>query len=90
MRRALKGVTTEWNNLALVLGLSYSVISAIKSNNPTDVNQCVLEVIHAWLTKKGDDPSWTNLYTALRDPLVNRKDIASSIENQFMQPLNSC
>ena len=87
MRRALKGVTTEWDDLAEVLGLPYSEVKAIKANNPNDVKQCLKEVVEAWLMKKGDEPSWTNLCTALKDPLVDRKDIASSIEKQF---IHSC
>ena len=84
MRRALKGVTTEWDDLAEVLGLPCPEIDTIRANNPNDVKQCLKKVIEAWLMKKGDEPSWTNLCTALKDPLVDRKDIASSIEKQFI------
>ena len=33
--------------------------------------------------KGSQPPSWNSLCTALRDPLVNCKDIASSIEQKY-------
>ena len=84
MRLALQGITKEWDDLAEALGLPDSDIDAIKINNPSDVKQCVKEVVDQWLKGKGSEsPSWTNLCTALKDPLVNRKDLASNIEKNM-------
>ena len=85
MRLALQGITKEWDDLAGALGLPHSDIDAIKTNNPSDMKQCVKEVVDQWLEGKGSEsPSWTNLCMALRDPLVNRKDFASNIEKKYM------
>ena len=81
VRIALQGITKEWDDLAEALGLSEPDIDAIKTDNPSDVKQCVKEVVDRWFKGKGSEPpSWASLCAALRDPLVNRKDIASSIE----------
>ena len=86
VRLALQGITKEWDDLAEALGLPDSDIDVIKTNNPSDVKQCVKEVVDQWFKGKGSEPpSWTHLCTALRDSLVNRKDIALKIEKD-----NSC
>ena len=85
MKIALKGIIKEWQNLAEALGLPSEEIIAIKANNPSDVKQCVNEVVDGWFKWKAEKkPSWSNLYEALKDPTVNRKDIASEIKNIYM------
>ena len=85
MRIALQGITKEWDDLAEAFGLPDSDIDAIKTDNPSDVRQCLKEIVDRWFKGKGSElPSWTSLCTALRDPLVNRKDIALNIEKQYI------
>ena len=85
VKLALIGITREWKDLAEALGLPEPDIDAININHSSDVQQCVSEVVDCWFKGKGSEsPSWTNLCTALRDPLVNRKDIASRIEKDFL------
>ena len=84
MKLALLGITKEWKDLAEALGLPDSDIDAIKTDHSSDVKQCVKEVVDCWFQRKGqsEPPSWTNLCTALRNPLVDRKDIALRIETE--------
>ena len=85
MRIALQGITKEWDDLAEALGLLKSDIDAIKTDNPNNVKQCVKEFVDLWFKEKGSEsPSWTNLCTALRDPLVDRKDLAVNIERKYL------
>ena len=86
VKLALIGITKEWKDLAEALGLPEPDIDAISINLSSDVTQCVKEVVEQWFQGKGSEPpSWTNLCIALRDPLVNRKDIVSKIEQQYLQ-----
>ena len=83
MKIALQGITREWKDLAEALGLPYSDIDAIKANNPSDMKQCMKEVVAQWLKEKGSEsPSWTSLCTALRD--LKCIDIAFKIEKEYM------
>jgi len=78
--RELKEVTHEWYELGLILGLEYSTLETIKANNQT-VQERKRTMVASWLQKKDNSsPSWQALVTALRDPLVNRLDIAKQIE----------
>ena len=78
--RELKEVIHEWYELGLILGLEYSTLETIKANNQT-VKDCKRTMVASWLQKKDNSsPSWQALVTALRDPLVNRPDIANLIE----------
>ena len=84
VRTALIDIVKEWEDLGVVLGLSDAEVEKIGVNNPNDINGCMRELIKQWLKMKGSQPpSWNSLCTALRDPLVNRKDIASSIEQKY-------
>ena len=86
MKVALKDITEEWDDLAEVLGLPQSDIDTIESNHSSNVRKCVKEVVKCWFQRKGSaPPSWANLCTALRDPLVNRKDIVSTIERSHLK-----
>ncbi len=86
VRRALKGIVSEWDDLGEVLGLPHHEVKSIKVNFPKDVKECLKEVIEKWLEGKGsgEPPSWLSLCKALRDPLVSRPDVASSIERTYL------
>ena len=76
-------VVEEWNDLGEALGLPDHVVQTIKINNPGNVKQCMKKIVDAWFEEKRNPPSWNNLCEALRDPLVDRKDIASKIETKY-------
>ncbi len=86
VRRALVGIVCGWDDLGVVLGLSYHEVKSIKLNFPKDVQECLKEVIGKWLEGKGsgEPPSWKGLCKALRDPLVSRPDVASNIEQTYL------
>ena len=80
VKTALIGIVKEWRDLAAALGLSDADAEKIRHDN-NDTDGCMRDLIEQWLQTKGSQPpSWSSLCTALRDPLVNRKDIASNIE----------
>ncbi len=86
VRRALVGIVSGWDDLGVVLGLPYHEVKSIKLNFPKDVQECLKEVIGKWFEGKGsgEPPSWLSLCKALRDPLVSRSDVASSIEQTYL------
>ncbi len=85
VRRALKGIVSEWDDLGEVLGLPPDEIESIKVDCPRDVKECLKKAIKKWLEGKGSDepPSWKSLCEALKDTLVSRPDVASSIERTY-------
>ncbi len=85
IRRALKDIVSGWDDLGVVLGLPYNEVKLIKVNNPKDVKECLKEVIEKWLEGKGsgEPPSWKSLCQALKDQIVSRPDVASSIERTY-------
>ncbi len=76
-------IAKEWDDLGEALGLPHSLIQIIKADHPSDVRQCMKEVVNAWFENKGDPPSWKSLCEALRDPLVERNDVALNIEKKY-------
>ena len=85
VRRALDGIVSGWDDLGVVLGLPHQEVKSIKVNYSNDVKECLKEVIEKWLEGKGsgEPPSWKRLCKALRDPLVSRPNVASSIERTY-------
>ncbi len=77
VRRALDGIVCGWDDLGVVLGLPHQEVKSIKVNYPKDVKE-------RWLEGKGSPPSWLSLCKALKDPLVSRPDVASSIEQTYL------
>ncbi len=86
VRRALQGIVSEWDDLGEVLGLPHHEVQSIEVNCSKDVKKCLKEVIAKWLEGKGsgEPPSWLSLCQALRDPLVSRPDVASSIKRTYL------
>ena len=83
LSRVLSSISTltgEWFNLGLALGLSNSTLNTIEHNNPRDARRCLTEMVNDWL--HNSQPSWRQLVSALRSPLVNRIDIANIIATQ--------
>ena len=83
--RELRGIN-EWFELGLALGLEYSTLNGIKTDNTT-VNECKREMVRSWLQKKDKctPPSWQALVAALKDRLVERNDIAEQIEQKYKE-----
>ncbi len=86
IRRSLKGIASEWDDLGELLGLPYDKVESIKVDCPRDVKECLKKVIRKWLEGKGsgEPPSWRSLCEALRDPLIGREDLASKIEKKYV------
>lgn len=84
VRQALCEITKEWDELAEALGLPYEEVEVIRKDNPKDVRRCLREVIDKWFEiQVRPSPSWSALCVALKQPLVNRNDIASRIERKY-------
>ena len=63
---AVKGLTADWDKLALYLHLNEGDIKIIKKDNPQDAEACLIKTIYLWLkenhnTAKFGHPSWKTL-----------------------------
>ena len=77
------GITKEWRSFAVALELNQADIAAISGNYSHNVADCLSEVIKLWFQENGKKVSWENLCKALRDPMVNRRDLAEKIEEKY-------
>ena len=72
----------EWQRLGLALGLLYSTLKKIKKEQQGDIDDCMMEMLEAWLqqrdnvTKTGV-PSWAVLRRALEE--IDENQLASEI-----------
>ena len=71
----------NWQSLGLELGLLYPTLKRIKKEQREDINDCIMEMLAAWLqqqdnvAKKGV-PSWPTLMALMN---INEKKLADSI-----------
>ena len=75
----LVSVAPRWMELGLSLGLEQSVLDALESNYPRDVNRCLTETLARWLQQVRTARSWRAITNALISPSINRVDLAHSI-----------
>ena len=68
---AVVDIAAKWKSLGLALGIRPADLGAISSKHPNDPNECLTDVLHAWLqqqhcdTKKFCQPSWKLLCQAV-------------------------
>ena len=81
VKRSLKGLV-DWQSLGLELGLLYPTLKRIKKEQREDINDCMMEMLAAWLQQQDDVakkgvPSWLTLKAALMN--IDEKKLADSI-----------
>ena len=82
VKLALRNVSNNWQNLGLALGLSYHTLKSIRTTERDIADQCMREMIAAWLAKKDNvprigTPSWPVLQAALRE--IGENQVADHI-----------
>lgn len=74
----------KWREVAIGLGLGFADISRIEADVPTHKSTpCYLAVFDTWKNKGTKDYTWDTLLKALRTPLVDAQNLASTIESQL-------
>ena len=77
-------IPRKWREVAIGLGLDFADISRIEADVPTQKStSCYLAVLDTWRNIGTKDYTWDTLLKALRTPLVNASDLASTIEGQI-------
>ena len=81
--RALQEATAQCDTIAEVLGVHSSKIEVIKSNH-LDCEDRLRDYVDEWL--KGNaraERTWTSLCDVLKDPLVGRRDVGDTLEDEL-------
>ena len=84
--KELVEINREWSSLALALKILPYQIEEIEANYPNSIRKCREKMVDKWF-QRDSELSWNSLCVALRDPLVDRHDIARRIELKY-QVLN--
>ena len=76
----LKSVV-DWQSLGLALGLLYPTLKRIKKEQHGDINDCIMEMLEAWLQQQDSVrekgvPSWAVLRQALEK--IGENELATS------------
>ena len=82
--RSVLDVLDTWEYLGLALGIKVCELNVIKKENAT-LRDRMKAMLLVWLHHGGKYPTWKTLCEALRDELVERRDIAEKIEQQVVK-----
>ena len=85
--KELYPVHTSWYVIGLLLGIPSRTMNRFKQMylNPLD---SLREMLKYWLQTAVDPrPAWEAVVTALRSPLVRKKNIAALLEKKYCVPL---
>ena len=74
---ALNNVSSKWDMLSLLFGVSSADVDHIKQNNPRDAESKEQAIVRAWILTQ--NASWANLVSALRHKLVKMNAYGNQI-----------
>ena len=84
MNHVAAKIPEKWREVGIGLGLDYADISRIEADVPTHKSTpCYVMVFDTWKNKGTKEYTWSTLLTALRTPLVNASELASTIGGQL-------
>ena len=91
---AVLDIAAKWKSLGLALGIRRAGLDTISAKHPNDPNECLTDVLHAWLqqqhcdAKKFCKPSWKLLCQAVhRSVGGNNPALARKIAEEHSVPL---
>ena len=80
VRKVLYDARDKWEPIGEELGLKRSDLKHLTGNN----YQKLGHVVEMWLTRSQLNPTWQSFARALREPPVDRDDIADEIESKHL------
>ena len=77
--------TTKWYDLGVELLAEEDVkaLDEIRSNYPRDASTCCTKMFQLWLDRQ-PEASWRQLIEALREPNIELKELANTIEQKLI------
>ena len=84
MNHVAAKIPEKWREVGIGLGLDSADITRIETDVPTHKSiLCYLAVFYTWKNKGTKEYTWDTLLNALRTPLVDASNLASTIEGQL-------
>ena len=79
----LQSLNAMWHNLGVALDVPDSILDDIKDQCRANPEQCMVEMVDAWMTRQTHvgKPTWTDLATGLRK--INQTKLADALENIY-------
>ena len=76
----LEGVSAKWYVLGLHLHLPKNKLDVIEEENPKSVENCLREMVSAWMHFSPDPPCWWHLILALRE--IGKGGLTTEVESK--------
>ena len=71
----------RWNSIGIQLGLSPDELDTIRADS-NDVQECLRKVLQKWYDRT-PHPTWGQVITALRAPLLEEMKLAKELEHKM-------
>jgi len=83
----LHPVRASWYKIGVQLDIPHTTLDCFKQNY-SDQSDLMCEVLKCWLDTAVDPPpSWEAVVTALRSPLVDKKNFAEKLKMKYCAPV---
>ena len=82
VKKELYDAQDKWEEIGEELGLKRPDLKHIKGDN--DYKK-LGQVVEKWLQRSELNPTWQKLADALREPPVDRDDVAGKIESKYLR-----
>ena len=83
----LHPVCASWYKIGLQLDIPHATLDCFKQNY-SDQSDLMCEMLKHWLDTAVDPPpTWEAVVTALRSPIVDKKNIAEQLESKYCAPI---
>lgn len=76
----------SWNPIGIQLGLSPDELDTIRADS-SDVQECLTKVLQKWYDRT-PNPTWKQVVTALRAPLLGEMKLAKELEHKMVISVN--
>ena len=82
--KLLDPIRTKWDVIGSQLGVDTKIIDYPNKSDVTKLN----EVIQKWVETKPTPTTWNNIIEVVKGPVIQSKDVASTIKKYLEQILN--
>ena len=79
VQKAIWESRTDWYDIGLGLLVSPDTLDAIQKDHRDISKTCFREMLKVWLRRAEPKPTWTELATVLRSPMVGYEHLAEQL-----------
>ena len=74
---------SQWFMIGIGLGVDPSTLDAIRCESNNQINECFSKMLHSWLQQGNPQPTWSQMISVLRSPIVGYMQLAEQLSSKL-------